>query len=237
MGECGCVYKSIFPHPQNAGPRRQEAPVVRPSPAPGRVAYGNRLVVLEWRRTVRPAVCSVLAMRTGFTLVELLVVIAIIAVLAALLFPVFAQAKEAAKRTECLSNTNQTSLSFTMYVNDYDDMTPAVTLNAAQSPTTITDFWQLLQPYCKSVQLFFCPENTRTGCGAVEGVVDAAPGARCIGYGANWGPMQEFSNGSTEGVVWPVRRKHHGWRLCRNRHPHVDHRLDAEHLRFRRLLR
>jgi prepilin-type N-terminal cleavage/methylation domain-containing protein/prepilin-type processing-associated H-X9-DG protein len=64
--------------------------------------------------------------RRGFTLIELLVVIAIIAILAAILFPVFAQAKEAAKKTQCLSNLKEITLGAVMYSNDYDDyITPA----------------------------------------------------------------------------------------------------------------
>src|SRR5579864_9272885 len=62
----------------------------------------------------------------GFTLIELLVVIAIIAILAAILFPVFAQAKEASKRTSELSNAKQIALAFHMYAIDYDDHTPTV---------------------------------------------------------------------------------------------------------------
>ncbi|HVL39993.1 MAG TPA: prepilin-type N-terminal cleavage/methylation domain-containing protein [Fimbriimonadaceae bacterium] len=63
--------------------------------------------------------------RRAFTLIELLVVIAIIAILAAILFPVFAQAKEAAKKTHCVSNTKQTALAALMYAGDYDDTLPA----------------------------------------------------------------------------------------------------------------
>ena len=62
--------------------------------------------------------------RKGFTLIELLVVIAIIAILAAILFPVFAQAKEAAKKTQCLSNQKNLSLAILMYANDSDDTFP-----------------------------------------------------------------------------------------------------------------
>ena len=57
----------------------------------------------------------------GFTLIELLVVIAIIAILAAILFPVFASAKEAAKKTSCLSNNKQVAIAVNLYANDYDD--------------------------------------------------------------------------------------------------------------------
>ncbi len=64
--------------------------------------------------------------KKGFTLIELLVVIAIIAILASILFPVFAQAKEAAKKTQCLSGTKQISLGILMYTGDYDDIVPPV---------------------------------------------------------------------------------------------------------------
>ena len=67
--------------------------------------------------------------RIGFTLIELLVVIAIIAILAAILFPVFARAREAARKTACLSNTNQIAKGFLMYNQDYDETFPPWTAN------------------------------------------------------------------------------------------------------------
>src|SRR5205809_2659014 len=63
--------------------------------------------------------------RSAFTLIELLVVIAIIAILAAILFPVFSQAREAARTTACLSNQKQIGHGLMMYLQDYDEMLPA----------------------------------------------------------------------------------------------------------------
>jgi prepilin-type N-terminal cleavage/methylation domain-containing protein len=67
---------------------------------------------------------SVRRRQGGFTLIELLVVIAIIAILAAILFPVFAQAREKARSSSCLSNQKQTALAFSMYAQDYDETYP-----------------------------------------------------------------------------------------------------------------
>jgi len=69
-------------------------------------------------------------MRKGFTLIELLVVIAIIAILAAILFPVFARAREKARQTSCLSNMKQIGLAFMMYTQDYDETLPGISFSA-----------------------------------------------------------------------------------------------------------
>jgi prepilin-type N-terminal cleavage/methylation domain-containing protein len=90
--------------------------------------------------------------RRGFTLIELLVVIAIIAILAAILFPVFAQAKLAAKKTASLSNIKQIELSSLMYSNDYDDVVPL-----AYETNTYSTWSAGVQPYVKSWDLFFSP--------------------------------------------------------------------------------
>ena len=89
--------------------------------------------------------------RKAFTLIELLVVIAIIAILAAILFPVFAQAREKARQTSCLSNERQISLAFLQYVQDYDEMLPNV---KGDSPWITA-----AQPYMKSTQLLRCPDD------------------------------------------------------------------------------
>jgi prepilin-type N-terminal cleavage/methylation domain-containing protein/prepilin-type processing-associated H-X9-DG protein len=99
----------------------------------------------------------------GFTLIELLVVIAIIAILAAILFPVFAQAKEAAKKISCLSNTKQIGLALAMYANDNDDTYPEPYIlppyyYAAVWPNTWT-WLTTIQPYVKNKDLFRCPDN------------------------------------------------------------------------------
>src|SRR5436190_13511915 len=105
------------------------------------------------------------AAQTGFTLIELLVVIAIIAILAAILFPVFAQAREKARSISCLSNTKQISLAYAMYNQDYDEGFPA-TVTERQAPPGTPDtadarspfsYRVLLQPYIKSQQVFKCP--------------------------------------------------------------------------------
>jgi len=74
----------------------------------------------------------------GFTLIELLVVIAIIAILAAILFPVFARAREAAARTQCLNNIKQITLGALMYVQDYDEKMP-MGVNVSGGPTEPAD--------------------------------------------------------------------------------------------------
>ncbi len=102
--------------------------------------------------------------RTGFTLIELLVVIAIIAILAAILFPVFARAREKARQTNCLSNLKQLGTAVQMYVQDYDEMTPPHTDDEPVPPPPYNwrwDTFQLrLQPYIKNVQIYGCPSDS-----------------------------------------------------------------------------
>jgi prepilin-type N-terminal cleavage/methylation domain-containing protein/prepilin-type processing-associated H-X9-DG protein len=93
--------------------------------------------------------------RPGFTLIELLVVIAIIAILAAILFPVFARAREAARATTCRSNLKQLGTSIAMYTQDYDEIMPIErTTNPNQS------LIQILDPYAKNRGVFDCPSQS-----------------------------------------------------------------------------
>ena len=124
----------------------------------------------------------------AFTLIELLVVIAIIAILAAILFPVFAQAKAAAKKTVCLSDAKQEALAADMYANDYDDTFPynapgqiGITyygepyINGAMDPAAETNWVRGVYPYIKNFGLYLCPNaqdldgNDGWGCFEING--------------------------------------------------------------------
>lgn len=95
--------------------------------------------------------------RKGFTLIELLVVIAIIAILAAILFPVFAKARENARRASCQSNLKQIGLGMLQYVQDYDETYSG----AFKAPAGGRIHWgELIFPYTKSAQIYICPSNT-----------------------------------------------------------------------------
>lgn len=94
--------------------------------------------------------------RAAFTLIELLVVIAIIAILAAILFPVFAQAREKARQSSCLSNEKQLGLAVLQYAADYDSTYPLGGYNG-------WDAWwpSIVQPYVKSLEVFVCPDGNQ----------------------------------------------------------------------------
>ncbi len=94
--------------------------------------------------------------RRGFTLIELLVVIAIIAILAAILFPVFARAREKARQANCQSNLKQIGLGILMYAQDYDELTTPTYMYNPWGSNLL--WWEdLIQPYTKNYQLVICP--------------------------------------------------------------------------------
>ena len=119
--------------------------------------------------------------RSAFTLIELLVVIAIIAILAAILFPVFARARENARRTSCLSNTKQLGLGMMQYVQDYDDHYPPRFSDIPDSAGGKLRWPQLVIPYIKSYQIYNCP--SRATVDEFNGNYDTAGH---ISYGMNY---------------------------------------------------
>jgi prepilin-type N-terminal cleavage/methylation domain-containing protein/prepilin-type processing-associated H-X9-DG protein len=117
--------------------------------------------ITQLRRTF-PMRRSTTPSKIGFTLIELLVVIAIISILAAILFPVFARARENARRTSCLSNLKQISLGIMQYTQDFDEKVPPCRAN---NPADFARFLsQRIEPYVKSTQVYICRSdiyNTR----------------------------------------------------------------------------
>ena len=98
---------------------------------------------------------------SAFTLIELLVVIAIIAILAAILFPVFARARENARRSSCQSNLKQIALGIKQYTQDYDEQFPnqVATFTVTATTPSPVGWADTIQPYIKSLQVYQCPSD------------------------------------------------------------------------------
>ena len=157
--------------------------------------------------------------RNAFTLIELLVVIAIIAILAAILFPVFARARENARRTSCLSNLKQIGLGIIQYGQDYDGYMPPSQLGSG----IYTESWPTLMfPYIKSEQVFVCPSGSEgrqarqqfissdkpyVGVTTNDGSGSAVIKVRALSYGRNLIP-------DGTGDRWPNAGKTAGFRAA-----------------------
>ena len=109
--------------------------------------------------TRRPGRAGGAAGVAGFTLIELLVVIAIIAILAAILFPVFAKAREKARQSSCANNLKQIETSFIQYAQDYDERQCPTRLSYVAGNANYWDWPTGLAPYIKNTQVLQCPSN------------------------------------------------------------------------------
>jgi prepilin-type N-terminal cleavage/methylation domain-containing protein/prepilin-type processing-associated H-X9-DG protein len=128
-----------------------------------------------------------LSQRRGFTLIELLVVIAIIAILAAILFPVFARARENARKSTCQSNLKQIGTANSMYLQDYDQVMPRwILASPAKTGRIYTDYfywYELLVPYMKNDAVWRCPSDSTpyvsTGPPPVDQRLNVSYGMNC----------------------------------------------------------
>ncbi len=148
--------------------------------------------------------------KSGFTLIELLVVIAIIAILAAILFPVFAQAREKARQASCISNVKQIALAVTMYTQDFDETYPIVQWWGDYNWATMKGGWAFaINPYIKNLGVWKCPSD---GGGLANAPDSSGWCGVALGYPANafhsgWNGSYAYAQGpinyvASSGATW-----------------------------------
>jgi len=187
--------------------------------------------------------------RQGFTLIELLVVIAIIAILAAILFPVFAQAREKARQTQCVSNCRQIGMGIQMYLSDWDETFPrmddCIAPNRIPYQPNATGCsgpygqrvnhykWQYwIWPYVKNIQIFFCPSRQydRTAWEQSAEIFEGgyALALHVTGATNTWGGANDWRNsflgGNMAGIKWPAETM----LIMEDRFPGVRHYVTGQ---------
>jgi len=156
----------------------------------------------------RPAKEDVMRNR-GFTLIELLVVIAIIAILAAILFPVFARAREKARQTQCLNNVRQMTTGVAMYAQDFDETLPLVAISVpsyympsgGRHTSGVMPWVIVLDPYIKNTQIFACP----TAAGGWDGGDGDSNNVNLEFNSLTYGYSETLSNMAVGRVVYPAQ--------------------------------
>ena len=143
-------------------------------------------------------------MRRGFTLIELLVVIAIIAILAAILFPVFARAREKARAISCLSNLKQLGVGIMMYAQDYDEC--VMPGNLCNNGDHVQHWWSdpngRIQPYVKNTQILVCPSDpSGIGYGYNYNLNNGGDSGTTGCYSAGGRPLAKFTRPADTGVL------------------------------------
>ncbi len=132
--------------------------------------------------------------KRAFTLIELLVVIAIISILAAILFPVFSEAKRAAKKTACASNLRQIALATALYTGDFDGQFQSAVFSMLEDSGD--PMGPMLQQYLKNNGVLYCPNRFDHDCNTAGN-----PSGECFGYGFSWGFYSPWDDGT--GLLMP----------------------------------